>query len=163
MKAMGTACRRFGRLVVDLHACMGLPPPAGFPLPPGQSAHVELEWRAVRFRIEHAPALDARSFVVQCFYGTPPPTRTQEVLTRLLEVNLVLAVKRAGVTFGMDPGCGEVVYVFVGSLSEVTGAVLFSAMKLATDHALHWRETFLLGDPFRAASADARHLNLTHV
>lgn len=160
---MGAACRRFNRLIIDLHARIGLRMPDGFPPAAGEPARVELEWRGVRFRIGHDPALDATSVAVQCVYGMPQHGQAQEILVRLLEVNLVLALKRAGVSFGMDADSGEVVYVFIGSLSTVTGASLFEAMKLAAVHALHWRDTFLLGDPFRAASAGAVDPNVTHV
>lgn len=157
---MEAACRRFNDLMADLHARMGVQAPQG--PAPGQPAQVDIEWRGVRFRIAHATALDADSLVVQCFYGTPLHGQAQEILVRLLEVNLVLAVKRAGATFGMDPDSGEVAYVFIGALSEVCGATLLDAMTLAARHALHWRDTFLLGDPFHAASADAAGLGGVH-
>lgn len=157
------ACRRFTTLMVDLHARMGLPSPAASPPGQGQSSAVELEWRQVRFRIEHEPVLDPASLVVQCFYGMPSQGRIQDVLMRLLEVNHVLAIKRAGATFGVDPESGEAVYLFAGTLSDVTDASLFSALKLAACHALHWRESFLLGDPFRVPSAGAEGPHVMHV
>jgi hypothetical protein len=157
---MAAASRRFNDLVADLHARMGARTPEG--AAPGQPAPVDIVWRGVRFRMAHAPALDADSLVVQCFYGTPLHGQipVQDILVRLLEVNLVLAVKRAGASFGMDPDSGEVAYVFIGALSEVCGASLLDAMTLAARHALHWRDTFLLGDPLHAASADAADLDM---
>lgn len=148
---MEAGCRRFNDLMADLHARAGVPVPQR--LAPGQPAQVDIEWQGVRFRIGHAPALDAGSLVVQCFYGPPLHGQVEDILVRLLEVNLVLAVKRAGATFGMDPDSGDVAYVFIGALSEVHAASLLDAMTLAARHALHWRDTFLLGEPAPAGDA----------
>ncbi|KQU81010.1 hypothetical protein ASE08_12145 [Rhizobacter sp. Root16D2] len=71
MKQVRVACRRFNRLIADLHDCLALPMPDGFPAPPCGPVQVELALRGVRFRIGHDPALDAGSLVVQCFFGTP--------------------------------------------------------------------------------------------
>jgi hypothetical protein len=154
---------RFTTLITDLHARMGLPPPGAWPPADAPSAAAELEWRQVRFRFAHDAEVDRTLLVVQCFYGPALPCRAPEILARLLELNHVLAIRRAGATFGMDADSAEAVYVFTGLLSDVTGASLFSAVELAACHALHWRATFLLGDPFAATSAGVEVTHAIHV
>ena len=98
---------------------------------------VRLEVQDVEFVVAHGRA-PAGLLSIYCNFGTVAEEDVSEELTRLMEINLVLASSCAG-TLGFDAGAGQVIYVFHAPLRGLAAQGLLQALLHAVRQAHAWR------------------------
>lgn len=141
--------RRFIDLVEDVFRDLGFPPPA-MTHDPAEPLSMEIEVDEVSFEVVHVPEQRPQKILIECNFGSPPPAQVVPVLTRLLQVNLILAREHQA-TFGADSRTNAVIFTSSENLVDTNATALMDEMRALAKRAKEWRRSYYLED----AGADA--------
>ncbi|MDO8301082.1 CesT family type III secretion system chaperone [Lacisediminimonas sp.] len=136
--------RRFIDLVEDVFRDLGFPPPA-MTHEPSEPLSMEIEVDEVSFEVVHVPDQRPQHILIECNFGLPPPGQVVPVLTRLLQVNLIMAREHQA-TFGADSRTGAVIFTSSESLAETNARALMDEMRALAKRAKEWRRSYYLED-----------------
>lgn len=80
---------------------------------------------------------------VSCVFGKPPEQRADEVLQRLLEVNLSV-MPPGGLRFGIEPVTGDVILSGCVAMAGMGAEGLLRLLSQLASEAVQWRRHFFL-------------------
>lgn len=107
---------------------------------------LDLEFEEVAYRIMHDRIRNFTALTVSCTFGPIPASAEGAILTRLLELNLMLHVEASGM-FCIDPESGQAAFLFRWPLYQANALALLAALQQLGMQARNWRLSHFLDQP----------------
>jgi len=129
---------KFKQIIDDIYQLID----AANPDPTYVSCHLEVE--GIDFTLAHSTDDDDK-IISFCDYGTPPMERRAEILTRLLEANMLSYDSRSP-HFAINPETGSVIFIMQIPLENLTAQGVIDILTVQAMGAGTWGVTYFLED-----------------
>ncbi len=112
---------------------------------PNEDLAMEMMYGGFDFAIVHSSKNSPEKLLIECKFGEIPEEREQQIVTNLLNMNVVLAELDASV-FCLDKDSGELIYTLALNMNEQDASTLLSKMTEIVWHGRRWLETRFLNE-----------------